>query len=245
MHHSFLRKFVFPLITACLVLLFVSSPILKTADRWVQDYLYQRPGVPSGDIKIIEINEKSLSEIGPYGPSYRYYMARALQVLAAYPNNLPAVVAIDILYEGESDPAVDNQLAEAAAALPRVVTSCMAEFGDKITWEDGRAVNLEAAVINVVEPFDALKNATTQGHINAMPDTDGILRHALLYVENPETGEKILSMASQTARLYQEFRGESFSLPYINTAGHYYVPFVGKPKTFDEGLSFVDRKSVV
>ena len=240
MHHSFLRKFVFPLITACLVLLFVSSPILKTADRWVQDYLYQRPGVPSGDIKIIEINEKSLSEIGPYGPSYRAYMARALQVLAADPNNLPAVVAIDILYEGESDSAIDNQLAQAAAALPRVVTSCMAEFGDKITWEDGRAVNLEAAVINVVEPFDALKNATTQGHINAMPDTDGILRHALLYVENPETGEKILSMASQTARLYQEFRGESFSLPYINTAGHYYVPFVGKPKTFDEGLSFVE-----
>ena len=213
---------------------------MKPADRWAQDSLFHQPGVPSSDIKIIEIDERSISELGPYGPSYRQFMAYALQRLATDPHNLPAVVAIDILYEGISDPAIDNSLARAAAALPRVVTSCMAEFGDKITWEDGRATNLEAAAINIVEPFSALKNATTQGHINAMQDKDGILRHALLYVENPENGEKILSMACQTARLFQESKGESFSLPYINTAGHYYVPFVGKPRTFDEGLSFVE-----
>ena len=222
------------------MLLFIRSDVIKTADRWVQDSLFQQRGVPSGDIKIIEIDEKSLSRIGPYGPSYRGYMARALQILAADPDNLPAVVAIDILYEGESDPTVDNQLAQAAASLPRVVTSCMAEFGNKITWEDGHAVKLEAAALNIVEPFDALKNATTQGHINAMPDTDGILRHALLYVNDPVTGEKILSMASQIARLFLESKDRSFSLPYINTAGHYYVPFTGRPGSFDEGLSFVD-----
>ena len=131
MNHSILRKYVFPLIAACLVLLFIKTDILKTADRWAQDFLFQQRGVPSGDIKIIEIDEKSLSELGPYGPSYRQFMAYALQRLAADPDNLPAVVAIDILYEGTSDPAIDNQLARSAAALPRVVTSCMAELGDK------------------------------------------------------------------------------------------------------------------
>ena len=240
MKHPVWRKLVFPLIAALLALLFVKSPVIKTADRWTQDSLFQQRGVLSGDIKIIEIDEKSLSLLGPYGPSYRQSMAYALQCLAEDPDNLPAVVAIDILYEGESNPAVDNQLAEAAAALPRVVTSCMAEFGDKITWEDGHAVKLEATAINIVEPFDALKNVTTQGHINAMPDTDGILRHALLYVNDPQTGEKILSMAGQTARLFLESKDESFSMPYINTAGHYYVPFTGKPGSFDESLSFVD-----
>ncbi len=239
MHQSFLRKFIFPLLAACLAILIVNSGILKTPDRWVQDFLFQQPGVPSGDIKIIEIDERSISELGPYGPSYRGFMAYALQRLSADPDNLPAVVSIDILYDGNTDPAMDTQLARAAAALPRVVTSCMAEFGNKITWIDGRATNLEAAAINMVEPFSALKNVTTQGHINAMADKDGILRHALLYVKDPNTGEKILSMASQTARLFQESKGETFSLPYINTAGHYYVPFVGKPGTFDEDLSFV------
>ena len=239
MKHPVWRKFVFPILVAFLVMLFISSGIIKTADRWVQDSLFQRSGVPSGDIIIIEIDEDSLAQLGPYGPSYRGYMAFALQALAADPDNVPAVVAIDILYEGETNYAVDNQLAEAAAALPHVVTSCMAEFGNKITWEDGRATNLEAAAVNIVEPFDALKNVTTQGHINAMADTDGILRHALLYVKDPATGEKILSMASQTARLFLESKGKSFSLPYINSAGHYYVPFIGKPRSFDDGLSFV------
>ena len=239
MKHPVWRKFVFPILVAFLVMLFISSGIIKTADRWAQDSLFQRSGVPSGDIIIIEIDEDSLAQLGPYGPSYRGYMAFALQALAADPDNVPAVVAIDILYEGETNYAVDNQLAEAAAALPHVVTSCMAEFGNKITWEDGRATNLEAAAVNIVEPFDALKNVTTQGHINAMADTDGILRHALLYVKDPATGEKILSMASQTARLFLESKGKSFSLPYINSAGHYYVPFIGKPRSFDDGLSFV------
>ena len=32
-------------------------------------------------------------------------------------------------------------------------------------------------------PYDALRDCTTQGHINAMVDSDGVLRHALLYVE--------------------------------------------------------------
>ena len=156
MKHPVWRKFVFPILVAFLVMLFISSGIIKTADRWAQDSLFQRSGVPSGDIIIIEIDEDSLAQLGPYGPSYRGYMAFALQALAADPDNVPAVVAIDILYEGETNYAVDNQLAEAAAALPHVVTSCMAEFGNKITWEDGRATNLEAAAVNIVEPFDAL-----------------------------------------------------------------------------------------
>ena len=142
MHHSIWRKYVFPLIASFLVLLLIRSDIMKPADRWAQDSLFHQPGVPSSDIKIIGIDERSISELGPYGPSYRQFMAYALQRLAADPDNLPAVVAIDILYEGISDPAIDNSLARAAAALPRVVTSCMAEFGDKITWEDGRAVEV-------------------------------------------------------------------------------------------------------
>ena len=72
-----------------------------------------------------------------------------------------------------------------------------------------------------------------------MADKDGILRHALLYVKDPNTGEKILSMASQTARIFLESRDSSFTLPYINSAGHYYVPFTGKPGAFNDNLSLL------
>ena len=114
----------------------------------------------------------------------------------------PAAVAIDILYEGESGTAGDAQLAAAAEKLGCVVTASMAEYGEIITWEDGHAVERNAsAVVNYVEPYDALKDVTVQGHINAMNDMDGILRHAMLYVTTPE-GNQVLSMAATTAKMY-------------------------------------------
>ena len=234
---SLIRKALLPLLAALLVVLLIASGALLRVDRWVQDWLYQQRGAPSGEIVLIGIDEETLAELGPYGPSYRTYAAYALQALNADPEKKPAVVAIDILYEGLSGTAADEQLAEAAADLGNVVTASMAEYGSVVTWENSRAVSLNAsAVVNYVEPYEALKNATVQGHINAMPDKDGILRHALLYVKLP-SGEQVFSMAARIAQLYCEKKGQAFSLPSVNAAGHYYVPFTGKPGDYDDGYS--------
>ena len=234
---NYIKKLLLPLLAAVLILVLIAAGSIHVLDRWTQDALYQQRGVPSGDVIIVGIDGETLSELGPYGPVYRTFMAYAFQKLASDPDHLPAVVAADILYEGESDPEVDAELAQAAAALPAVVTACMAEYGDEITWEDGHAVSLNAsAVIDYVNPYDALKDVTTQGHINAMPDLDGILRHALLYVRNPDGG-RTPSMAAQCARLFLESKGGTFSLPNVNAAGHYYVPFTGKPGDFYEGFT--------
>ncbi len=231
------RKALFPLLAALVVAGLISIRLLHTPDRWTQDALYQQRGTPSPEILIIGIDEETLSELGPYGPSYRGLMAYALERLASDPERLPAAVAIDVLYEGENDPGTDAQLAAAAEKLGCVVTASMAEFGQDIVWENGHAVERSlSAVINYVEPFEALRAVTVQGHINAMPDTDGILRHALLYVEKP-SGEKVYSMAAQVARLYCEKNGKEFGLSAENTARHYYVSFTGKPGDFNDGYS--------
>ena len=240
MKTSIFRKSLLPFLAALLVLILIAGGALHRVDRWVQDALYQQRGVPAGEIVIIGIDGETLAELGPYGPGYRSFMAYALQELSADPENLPAVVAVDVLYEGESGTAADSQLAQAAAALDNVVTASMAEYGDLVTWEDGRAVSLNAAaVVNYVEPYDALKQASVQGHINAMYDRDGILRHAMLYVRRPD-GEQVLSMAALTAKLYLEKNGQVFTLPSVNAAGHYYVPFTGKPGDFDDGYSLLN-----
>ena len=234
-----LKKILYPLLATLLVMLLIWSGSLHTLDRLAQDAFFQSRGVPSSDIIIIGIDGESLSELGPYGPSYRTYMAYALQKLASDPEKLPAVVAVDILYEGESDPQGDALLADAAASLPCVVTACMAEYGDEITWENGHAVSMtSSAVVGFVEPYNALKSVTTQGHINAMNDMDGILRHALLYVRKPN-GDLLLSMAAQCAKQYLEQQGETFTLPYANAANHYYVPFTGKAGAFDDGYTLL------
>ena len=231
------KKILFPLLCAAIVLALIVAGAVHRLDRWAQDAGYQQRGTPSGEIIIVGIDGETLSELGPYGPGYRTFMAYALQKLASDPERLPAVVAMDFLYEGESDTKVDALLVQAAANLPAVVTACMAEYGDEITWEDGRAVSLNAsAVLSYVDPYDTLKAVTVQGHINAMPDLDGILRHAMLYVRNPD-GDQTLSMAAQCARLYLEKKGRAFTLPNVNAGGHYYVPFTGRPGDYNDGYS--------
>ena len=233
----YFRKYLFPLLAVAIVLALIAAGTLHRVDRWTQDWLYQQRGTPSGDIVIIGINEETLAELGPYGPSYRTIMAYALEKLASDPEHLPSVVAIDILYEGESGTGGDAQLAAAAEKLGNVITACMAEYGTEITWENSHAVERNAsAVVNFVEPYDALRSVTVQGHINAMSDKDGILRHALLYVTKPG-GEMVYSMAAQAARLYLEAKGQTFDLSAENVARHYYVSFTGKPGDYNDGFS--------
>ena len=232
-----IRKILIPIAAALAVTAAIAAGTLHRLDRWVQDWLYQQRGTPSGEIVIIGIDEETLSELGPYGPTYRTVAAYALEKLASDPEKLPAAVAIDVLYEGESGTAGDAKLAEAAAKLGNVVTASMAEYGEVITWENSHAVERNAAaVVNYVEPYEALRAVTTQGHINAMADRDGILRHALLYVKKPD-GETVLSMAAQTAKIGLASKGKELRLPSVNAGGHFYVSFTGKPGDFYDGFS--------
>ena len=107
-------KILLPLAAALAVIVMIAAGMLHRLDRWAQDWLYQQRGTPSGEIIIIGIDEETLSELGPYGPSYRAVMAYALDRLASDPEKRPAAVAVDVLYEGESGTAADGQLAAAA-----------------------------------------------------------------------------------------------------------------------------------
>ena len=237
MKTSLIHKVLLPLLAALAVLALIAAGTLHRVDRWAQDGLYQQRGTPSGEIVIIGLDEETLAELGPYGPSYRSIVAYALERLASDPENLPAVVAIDILYEGESGTQADDRLTAAAEKLGNVITASMAVYGEVITWEGNHAVERNtSAVVSYIEPYESLRGVTVQGHINAMSDMDGVLRHALLYVKLPD-GSRVYSMASQAARLYLEKKGQDFSLPSVNAAGHYYVPFTGKPGDYDDGYS--------
>ncbi len=230
-------KILLALAAALAVIVMIAAGTLHRLDLWAQDWLYQQRGVPSGKIIIIGIDEETLAELGPYGPRYRAVMAYALEKLASDPEKRPAAVAVDVLYEGESGTSADGQLAAAAEKLGNVITASMAEYGEVITWENSRAVEWNAAaVVGYVEPLEALRSVTEQGHINAMNDRDGILRHALLYDRKPDGGQ-VLSMAAAAAGRYLASEGRALTLPAVNAAGHYYVSFTGKPGDYDDGYS--------
>ena len=233
------KKYLYPLAAALLVTVLVGLGMLRRLDRWAQDWLFQRPGIPSGDIVVIGIDEEALELLGPYNTWDRNIMASALEALAEDPEKKPAVTAVDILYAGTSTQQADDRLAAAAGKLGNVITASMAGFGEKITWENGHAVEVQtSAVLAYEEPYEALCSSTAQGHINAMTDVDGVMRHGLLYVEPDGSEEsRVYSMAFQTARSYLEQKGLELKPPQTVGKGHFYIPYTAGPGGYYDGVS--------
>jgi len=222
------RTVLYALLTALIFTVIVLLGGLRRIDKWAQDKLFQHPKYLGSQIMVIGIDEKALAEIGAYQTWDRNMMAHALEMLASDPEHLPAVVAIDTLYSGESDPEADAHLAEAASKLPNVVTATVATFAEQgwYTDTDGSLKYDPYRIVAFEEPYEALKNVSVQGHINAMYDTDGVMRHAMLYVE---PGKRYYSMAYQTASLYLGESGQGVLAPPANARGQFYVDYCKAP----------------
>ncbi len=228
------RKLILALAGALIVTFLCGSGLFQRPDLWAQDALFQRPRSVPGDIVVIGIEKSDLDAFGPYNSWDRTILASALEALAQDPANKPAVVAVDVMFTGHTTPEADQRLVDAAAAL-NMVTACTAEMGIKRTFGVKSVIEDPFAVVGFEEPFEELKKVTTEGHINAMLDDDGVLRHAQLYVE-PESG-RVYSMAYECARLYAEQKGITITEPPVNARGQFYVDFSAKPMDFYDGIS--------
>ena len=237
MNSTLKKHIIYSLVGAALLTAVAGTGVWQRPDRWVQDELYQKEGVSSGDIVIIGIDEAALADLGPYYSWDRNVMADALDALASDPDKRPAVVAIDTLYSGTTDEAADRHLAEAAEELGCVVTASVATFGTTREYNDDGVVSNTYSILSYEVPFDELREVTTQGHINAMIDTDGIMRHALLYIEPSSEPDRVYSMAATVARMFLEKNGQSIEYPATNARGHFYVPFTSSPTGFYDGVN--------
>ena len=233
------KNLIFAFILASAIALFCALGIVRSADLWLQDALFQQPQAVPTDIVIIGIDEKDIDEYGPYSTWDRSVMARALEVLGSDPDLKPAVTAIDIQYSGKLNEEGDIRLAKAAENLGNVVTATTATYGAKTTFGSASVIIDYFTVLNYEEPYDELKAVTTQGSINTMYDTDGVLRHALLYVE-PEEGKRVYSMQFQAAKLYAENHGFQIQMPETDERGHFYVSYSQKPGGYYDGYSLSD-----
>ena len=211
--------------------------LLNKLDGMAQDALYQQPNALSGEIIMICIDDKALDQFGPYNTWDRNIMASALEKLSEDPDHVPAVVAIDTIYTGHTSPEADERLAKAASKLD-VVTASFAQIGTQIAEdEQGNLYYDQNAVSDYSLPYEELKSATTQGHVNAVCDKDGILRHALLSID--VGNEKVYSMAYVTAEKYAAHEGFEITQPETS-GGYYYVSYSALPEGFYDGYSLAD-----
>ena len=223
-------------------------------DQWTYEAAVKIVKEGIADIVIIGIDEEALEELGPYNTWDRNVMASALEALAADPDKKPAVTAIDVLYTGHTSKEADLRLAAAAQELGNVITGSMVEFGKQVTWIDGHASLIDpSAVVNYLQPYEELRACTTQGHINAMSDLDGVMRHGLLYVEageaeSAEAGARVYSMSYQAAQMYLQSPtsdwepgeaddGADFLKEAADGDPLYYIPYTGRPGDFYDGVS--------
>ncbi len=223
---------------ALIIMILALAGLADRLDQWIQDTVYQRAKSLDGQIVVIGIDDEALNRLGSYGTWDRHIMARALEALNSDPERKPAVTAIDTLYTGQTDPDADEHLVKAAKELGDVVVASFGVLGDKIIERsDGSLAYDHYDVLSYEEPFEGLRKVTRQGHINAQYDTDGIMRHALLYIE-PD--ERVYSMAYETASVYMKKKGLAIGQPPVDARGRFFVAYSAEPGGYYDGYSVAD-----
>ena len=216
-------------LAACVALTALAGlGVLDQADAKLSDLLCQRPAARDGQIVVVGIDEAALERYGPFQQWSRHILAEALETLNQSEDCRPAVIGVDILFSGPSaDPAADARLAQAAGAYGNVVCGCAAHYGTELVADGGDYALDTFAVLGLDRPYDALAQRAMLGHINAMLDSDGILRHYLLFVELPD-GTELPSLGLAVANRYRAARGEDpVRQPPVSRQGFWYLPFSG------------------
>lgn len=221
----------FVLFSAFLTLL-AKWKILDKVDLSLSDRLYQQPVAVDGNIVIIKIDEKALDRYGPYQDWNREKAAEVIERLNQSEDKKPAVIAVDILYSSKAAPEADEALV--GAMEDNVVMACAAAFDSGFVEDSTGFIHNSFQLIFYEEPFEELKSVSETGHINAMRDTDGVLRHHLLSFDLPD-GQAVPSMALKAALKYNE----NLELPEVSGKGFWYLPYSKKPDDF-EAISILD-----
>ncbi len=155
------------MLASALVVASIASNFAARFDLLFYDALQRsRPHKPQPRIMLIAIDDRSLTEIGPW-PWPREMQARLLTALA---QGKPQRVALDLLLLEKGDAAGDRALETAIKNGPP--TYLPVQFA--IPGQNGTSFT----VMKPIEQF--LTAAAGTGHVNLIPDADGSMRRAFL-----------------------------------------------------------------
>ena len=164
-------------------------------DNMLCDAVYQRSDVPSKEISIIAIDEKTMAEYGDVSTWDRSIYAELVEKLTADSAYAPKLIVFDILFVSDKDEAGDAHFAKACdeAGVPVITAANFVQRAELFRDETGRFVLDEANIQMVEFPYASLKNASEYGFANTTLDTDGFVRNAMRSVSYG--GETIDSLA--------------------------------------------------
>ncbi|MBR3297238.1 MAG: adenylate/guanylate cyclase domain-containing protein [Firmicutes bacterium] len=231
------------LITALLVAAVITGAVwlgaLDRMDGTVSDALYHHNSAIDGQVVVVGMDQRAVDALGPM-PWPRDVMADAIMYLNSDPDNKPAAIALDVLYVGaSSDPDADAALVEAAELGGNVVAASAGTFGSQLQVDGDSFYMSDRSVLAWDSPFDELLAVSETGHINAMPDTDGIIRHAMYTVDVPDIGP-VKPFARVIYEKYCRFHGLEICREPVTTDGFFYLPYTAMPGSYYDGISIID-----
>ncbi|MDO5812480.1 MAG: adenylate/guanylate cyclase domain-containing protein [Bacillota bacterium] len=145
------------------------NDVLYPFDRIVMDAWYRNDEVANEEVKIIAIDEKTLNALGNFGSWNRSVYSDLIHQISDE-SHKPEIIAFDIIFGSSIESKGDQEFADACKDQNVLVGSSF-KFNEVTTDID-----------SYDEPYEALKENTTQGFTNSILDTDNKVRSSLLKV---------------------------------------------------------------
>lgn len=216
------------LLLGVIAFLFTYNDILFPVESLYRDKVYQQSRGVNQQIKIIAIDEETMSVYGPFGTWDRSVYADILDKLGEY----PSVVAFDLHFSGEMSEEGDRLFLEKAKQNGNVVLASHIDFDTVFSVdENGKVVSNQFYVKAMELPFSG--NETETGFVNVSPDTDGKVRRVMPTFTNGETGETYTGFAYKIYQAYCEKKGIKANAPGVDSQGNMWVYYAGKPFDYE------------
>lgn len=209
----FLSSAVFAAITFCCIFYgWTDIP-----DKNAEDFLYHHPTGTSEKIKIIKIDDRSISALGDYGDWDRGIYADLVETLCVSEKIRPAVITFDVLFSSGGESEQDIRFAEVCEKNGGVVCAFSYVFEREIVTDGDGALKVDnLAVSEIVNPYPRLYDATGHGFANALMDSDdGIIRSSFLCYPPGHDSKKAVeySLNAATYKAYAEKTGLTPKFP--------------------------------
>lgn len=205
--------------------IFCYFDILGSFEKLVTDRLYQRPRGINNKIKIIAIDNQTLREYGNMGTWSRQMYADVINSLSDYPD----VIVMDLLLTGSMDEAGDKALSDACAASGRVISGSYINYSRVYKYrEDGTGYIDNFNIETIDQPI--MSGSCKTGFVNALPDSDGVLRSALL--TSSHDGEELYSLSYKAYKMYCEKNGITEAAPELRN-GRMNIQYAGRPGNYE------------
>lgn len=236
---SKILKVVLVIATICFIYFVSYFEFLKLIDNMVTDLLYQRPGAINNQIKIIAIDEKTLSEYGNITSWSRQIYADLLHILNESDEVKPELVAFDIMYPAYEDKNGDLNFVYECKKGNNVIVASNIVFKETLKYDENNKIYKDTLHINSVEyPFPELNNIVKNGFTNAIQDDDNYIRHSFVFLDY--NGTKIYSFPFLIYKTHSENNNKPIKYPETDKYNRFGFTYSAKPQSRYEVFSLVD-----